>query len=133
MVERTLVSALVIALVGFFSYRWMLGQGWPVHQAQNGVLLLLVLFENVQAGNSRSETGSLFSLSPLRNRFLFVGTIVVQLLHIAAIYTPGLREMLHLEGVSVQQWFVSLGLAATLFIISEVHKVFIRRRPQTAS
>jgi magnesium-transporting ATPase (P-type) len=132
MVERTLVSALVIALVGFFSYRWMLGQGWPVHQAQNGVLLLLVLFENVQAGNSRSETGSLFTLSPLRNRFLFVGTIVAQLLHIAAMYTPGLREMLHLEGVSVQQWFVSLGLAVTLFVISEVHKVLIRRRMRTA-
>jgi hypothetical protein len=34
--------------------------------------------------------------------------------------------------VSVQQWFVSLGLAVTLFVISEVHKVLIRRRMRPA-
>ncbi|MBI2378974.1 MAG: HAD-IC family P-type ATPase [Deltaproteobacteria bacterium] len=133
MVERTAVSALLIALVGFFAYRWMLDHGWPVHQAQNGVLLLLVLFENVQAGNSRSETASLFTLSPLRNRLLFVGTIVAQALHIAAMYTPGLREVLHLEAVSIRQWLGSLGLAGTLFLISEVHKLLIRRRLQATS
>ncbi len=133
MVERTLVSALVIALVGFFAYRWMLDHGWPLLQAQNGVLLVLVLFENVQAGNNRSETASLFTLSPLRNRLLFAGTIVAQLLHIAAMYTPGLRDVLRLEGVSVEQWLASLGLALTLFVISEIHKVVIRRRLQTAS
>lgn len=133
MVERTLVSALFIALVGFFAYRWMLGQGWAVPQAQNGVLLILVLFENVQAGNSRSETASLFTLGPLRNRPLLVGAILAQLLHIAAMYTPGLREVLHLEGVSVQQWLASLGLAVTLFVIAEIHKVFIRRRMRRAS
>lgn len=132
MLERTLVAALVIAFVGFLTYRWMLGQGWPVHQAQNGVLLLLVLFENVQAGNSRSETGSLFRLSPLRNRLLFVGTVVAQLVHVAAMYTPGLRETLHLEGVSLRQWLGSLGLAVTLFVISELHKVLIRRRLRKA-
>ncbi len=134
MLERTLVSALIIAGVSFFAYRWMLDHGWQVHQAQNGVLLLLVLFENVQAGNSRSETASLFTLSPLRNRLLFVGTIVAQLIHIAAMYTPGLREVLHLDHVSLQQWLVSLGLALTLFLVSEVHKVLIRRRtPQAAA
>jgi magnesium-transporting ATPase (P-type) len=106
----------------------MLDQGWPVLQAQNGVLLLLVLFENVQAGNSRSESASLFRLSPLKNRLLFVGTAVAQLLHIAAMYTPGLRDVLRLEPVSLQQWFISFGLALTLFFVSEIHKVFIRRR-----
>lgn len=133
MVERTLVSALVIALVSFFTYRWMLDQGWPVHQAQNGVLLLLVLFENIQAGNSRSEIASLFTLSPLKNRLLFVGTAVAQLLHLAAMYTPGVREVLHLEGVSARQWVVSLALAASLFVLTEIHKLFIRRRAASSS
>ncbi len=134
MLERTLASALLMAGVAFGAYRWMLGQGWPLHQAQNGVLLLLVLFENVQAGNSRSETTSLFTLSPLRNRLPFVGTAAAQLMHIAAMYTPGLRDVLHLEGVSLEQWLVSLGLALTLFLVSEVQKVLIRwrMRPEVA-
>jgi magnesium-transporting ATPase (P-type) len=128
MVERTLVSALVIATVGFFAYRWMLDQGWAVHRAQNGVLLLLVLFENVQAGNSRSETTSLFGLSPLRNRLLFLGTIVAQLVHIAAMYTPGVRDVLHLEAVSLSQWAATLAVALSLFAVAEAHKMILRRR-----
>jgi hypothetical protein len=128
MLERTLVSALVIAGVAFLAYRWMLDHGWAASRAQNGVLLLLVLFENIQAGNSRSETASLFGLSPLRNPLLFVGTAVAQLVHMAAIYTPGLRDVLHLEHVTPEQWLVSLALALSLFFSSELHKVLIRRR-----
>lgn len=130
MLERTLVSALVIAGVSFLAYKWMLDRGWALSAAQNGVLLLLVLFENVQAGNSRSETASLFTLSPLRNRFLFVGTAVAQLLHVGAIYTPGLRDVLHLQNVGIEQWLVSLALAFSLFAASEAHKVLLRRRPR---
>lgn len=133
MLERTVLSALLIALVGFFAYRWMLENGWQTHEAQNGLLLLLVLFENVQAGNSRSETGSLFTLSPLRNRVLLVGTVTAQLLHLVAMYTPGLRDVLHLEGVSLRQWLVSLGLAVSLFVVAELHKVLLRRRGARAS
>jgi Ca2+-transporting ATPase len=128
MLERTLVSAAIVASVTFFTFHWMLDHGWPLHQAQNGVLLLLVLFENIQAGNSRSETASLFALSPLRNKLLFVGTITAQLIHIAAMYTPGLRDVLSLEAVSPDQWLASLGLAMSLFVVAEIHKVFIRRR-----
>jgi magnesium-transporting ATPase (P-type) len=130
MLERTLVSALVIAGFGFLAYRWMLDHGWSVSRAQSGLLLLLVLFENIQAGNSRSETESLFKLSPLRNRLLFVGTVIAQLAHIAAIYTPGLRDVLHLEHVTTEQWFASLAVALTLFLVSELHKVLLRRRAQ---
>ncbi len=128
MVERTLTSALVMAGGAFFAYRWMLGQGWPLPRAQNGVLLLLVLFENIQAGNSRSETASLFTMSPFRNRLLFVGTAVAQLLHIAAIYTPGLRDVLHLEHVGLEQWLASFAIGLSLFFVSEAHKVLLRRR-----
>jgi magnesium-transporting ATPase (P-type) len=128
MIERTVVSAVVIATVGFLAYQWMLERGWAVPLAQNGVLLLLVLFENIQAGNSRSETASLLSLSPFRNRLLFVGAAVAQLVHIAAMYTPGLRDVLHLSPVSLEQWFVSLSLALSLLCVSELHKVLLRRR-----
>jgi magnesium-transporting ATPase (P-type) len=128
MVERIVVTALVISVVGFFVYRWMLLQGWSVAMAQNGLLLLLVLFENVQAGNSRSETASLFTSSPLRNRVLLGGTIVAQLVHIAAMYTPGLRDVLHIQPISLDQWLVLLCLACMLFVVAELHKLIIRRR-----
>jgi Ca2+-transporting ATPase len=128
MIERTLLSAAVMATVAFAAYRWMLEHGWSLERAQSGVLLLLVLFENFHAGNSRSEHRSLFALSPLRNPFLFVGTLAAQLLHIAAIHMPGLRDRLHLEPVSLEQWATSLALASTLLVASECQKALARRR-----
>ena len=133
MLERTLLAALVIAGVSFVAYQWMLAHDWPVARAQSGVLLLLVLFENIQAGNSRSESASVFSLSPMRNRLLLVGTAVAQLLHVAAIYTPGLRDVLHLHHVTLEQWLASLGLSLTVLVVSEAHKALIRRHPPRPS
>jgi P-type Ca2+ transporter type 2C len=126
MVERSLVTAGLMAGIGYLAYDWMLANGWSLLQAQNSLLLLFVLFENIQAGNSRSETVSLFKLNPLRNKLLLVGTVVAQLVHIGAMYTPGLSDVLRIEPVSLAQWGVTLGLALLLFVVAELHKVVIR-------
>ncbi|HUF36826.1 MAG TPA: HAD-IC family P-type ATPase [Gemmatimonadales bacterium] len=127
MLQRTLLSAAVTGGIGFAVFAWLLDQGWEVDSARNTLLLLLVLFENVQAGNSRSETRSLLALSPLRNPILLLGTIAAQLIHIAAMYTPGLREVLRVEPVPLAQWAALLALALTLFVAMEVHKLVWRR------
>ncbi len=127
MLRRTLLSAVVMSVACFFAYKWMLDAGWELASARNGVLLLLVLFENVQALNSRSETLSIFRLNPMSNRFLVFGTIAAQLLHIGAMYTPGLRGALRLEPVSLAQWAIMLGLACTLLVVVEMEKAWRRR------
>lgn len=110
----------------------MLNDGWDLSRARNGILLLMVLFENVQAGNSRSETRSLLRLSPWRNPVLLVGTVVAQLVHIGAMYAPGLREVLRVSPVSLQEWLPSLALALLLFAVLEGHKA-LPRRSRTAA
>jgi magnesium-transporting ATPase (P-type) len=122
MVERVVVSALVMGVLAFLVYDWMLAQGWAVEEARNGILLLMVLFENVQAFNSRSETLSVFRHNPLRNRLLLFGTIIAQLVHIAAMYTPGLRDVLGIAPVSLNQWLALLGLALILLASVELQK-----------
>jgi magnesium-transporting ATPase (P-type) len=127
LLRRTLLSALVMGGLSFAAYVWMLEQGWELARARNGVLLLMVLFENIQAGNCRSEVRSLFQLSPLRNSMLFLGTAIAQLLHIVALYTPGLRDVLQLQPVSFLEWAVLLLLALPLFGIMEADKALSRR------
>ena len=133
MIERVSVTALLISLLTFGAYAWMLRSGYDLATAQNGVLLLLVLFENIQAGDSRSETTSLFRLSPLRNPLLLVGTATAQLLHIGAMYIPGLRDVLHLQPISLRQWLITLGLALSLLVVTELHKWFLRRRQRAGT
>jgi len=128
MVERVLISALVMGVIAFGYFQHALAAGYGVAEARNSTLLLMVLFENIQAFNSRSETKSIFVHNPLRNKILLVGTVIAQLVHIGAMYTPGLSDVLGVAPVSLDHWLELLVLAFSLVVVMELHKLFTRRR-----
>jgi len=130
MIERVLLSAVVMGVVGFLYYGHALAAGHELTEARNSLLLLMVLFENMQAFNSRSETLSVFTHDPLRNKILLVGTVLAQLVHIGAMYTPGLRDVLGLAPVSLSHWLELLVLALGLVVAMELAKLAARRRGQ---
>jgi magnesium-transporting ATPase (P-type) len=130
MIERVLLSAVVMGVVGFLYYGHALAAGHELTEARNSLLLLMVLFENMQAFNSRSETLSVFAHDPLRNKILLVGTVLAQLVHIGAMYTPGLRDVLGLAPVSLSHWLELLVLALGLVVAMELAKLAARRRGQ---
>ena len=132
MIERVLISAVLVGVTAFFVFLQLLDAGQTIEQARNGVLLLMVLFENVQAFNSRSESLSLFRHSLLRNKLLLIGTVVAQAIHIGAMYTPGLSTALGVEPVSIGEWTELLFVALTLLLAMELHKVIVRRREAAA-
>ncbi len=113
--------------LSFFLFQWLLAQGYNLDEARNGTLLLMVLFENIHVFNSRSETRSALQHSPLRNRILLFGTLVAQLIHIGAMYTPWISEVLHIQPVSPQHWLQLLGLALSVLVVMELHK-FLRQK-----
>lgn len=123
MIERVVISALNIGIVAFLLYQWLLNQGFTMDEARNGTLLLMVLFENIHVFNSRSETRSVFRHNPLRNPILLIGTIAAQLIHIGAMYTPWLSDILHIQPVSPENWIRLLGLALTVLVVMELHKL----------
>ena len=122
MLERVVISALVIGGIGFLAYQWFIDQGWTLEQARNGTLLLLVLFENVQVFNARSETRSVLHHGLMNNRLLLVSVIAAQSIHIAAMYIPWLAELLHISPVSTEQWAELLAASLTLLLAMEIHK-----------
>ena len=68
--------------------------GWPIEQVRNSLLLLMVLMQNIDAINARSETVSVLRL-PLRNNpLLLVGVCVALGLHVAAMYWPWLQGII---------------------------------------
>ena len=128
MIERVVLSALVMGTMAFFLFQWLLNSGYTVDEARNGTLLLMVLFENVHVFNCRSETRSAFRHNPLRNPILLVGTIAAQLVHIGAMYTPWIRDVLHVQPVSPTHWLQLLGLALTILLAMEFQKAFRKGR-----
>ena len=127
MIERVLISALFIGIIAFISFHSFLASGMDVEAARNSTLLLMVLFENVHAFNSRSETRSVFTHNPLGNPLLFFGVIIAQGIHIAAMYIPGLNSTLGMAPVDILHWINLLLLALSLFALMEAHK-YIRRK-----
>ena len=123
MVERVLVSALVIGSVAFLLFQWLLSRGYDVDEARNSTLLLMVLFENIHVFNCRSESLSVFRHNPLTNPVLLFGTMAAQLIHIGAMYTPWLSDVLHIQPVTPEHWLELLGLAFTVLIAMELHKL----------
>lgn len=122
MIERTIVAGLVMGCVGFGAFRWMLQAGWSEEAARNGLLLLMVLFENVHIGNCRSETKSALRLSPFRSPMLLGGALLALLLHVGMMFTSLGRAVLHVEPVSLNAFAGMWALALTVFVAMEIHK-----------
>ena len=127
MIERVLVNAVVMGVLAFATFSWQILNGAEVENARNITLLLMVLFENVHVLNSRSETRSLFRQYFFGNPFLIFGMLGAQAIHIGAMYTPGLRDVLQVQPVSIIQWSQLLGIALCLIIVDELHKLIHAR------
>ncbi len=124
MIERVLLSALLMGCVAFMVFSWMMKQGYSIEEARNGTLLLMVLFENIHVFNSRSEVLSAFGQNPMRNPILLFGTLAAQGIHIAAMYIPWINDVLGIAPVSFEQWLQLLGIALSVLVIMELHKFF---------
>jgi len=123
MIERVVVSALTIGIVAFLLFQYLMNQGFTMEEARNGTLLLMVLFENIHVFNSRSETRSVFRHNPLRNPILLFGTAAAQLIHIGAMYTPWISDVLQIQPVSLEHWLQLLGMALSVLVVMELHKL----------
>ncbi|MDH5483990.1 MAG: HAD-IC family P-type ATPase [Gammaproteobacteria bacterium] len=128
MIERVVISALVIGVLAFVLFQWLLSLGYALDEARNGTLLLMVLFENIHVFNSRSETRSVFFHRLLANPILLMGTLAAQLIHVAAMYTPWISDVLAIQPVSLAEWLQLLCLALSILLVMECHKWLWNRR-----
>jgi len=122
MVERTLVAAAVMGVVGSCAYWWMLQRGWDEAAARNALLLLMVLFETVHIGNCRSETQSALTHSPLKSPILLVAAALALLLHLVALHTSFGQMVLGMQPVEPVLLLNLWLLALTVFVAMELHK-----------
>ena len=129
MMEEVLLSGTVIALVTLGVWYWLLSNGWDEFAARNLLVLLLVLFENFHVFNCRSEHLSAFRIPISNNYLLIAGVIAAQGIHILALYTPVLRDVLQVQPVSLVEWLSLLVLASSVVVVMEVFKAVRKRRP----
>jgi Ca2+-transporting ATPase len=123
MIERTLVAALFMGVVGFGLFQWCLAAGWSEAASRNALLMLMVLFENVHLFNCRSETRSAFAMSPLRSPVLMIGMIVAFSIHVTMTYLPVGNLLLSTQPVDASLWLQLLMLSLPILVVMELHKL----------
>ena len=74
----------------------------------------------------KSDRFSKYGSSPIR--FLLFAVPVAQVIHIGAMYTPGLSDVLGLSPISTRQWLTLLSVAGILLVVEEIHKYFLRKK-----
>jgi magnesium-transporting ATPase (P-type) len=122
MVQQVCLSGIYMGVVAFGLYYWCLLNGLAESEARNLLLLLMVLFENVHALNARSETRSLLKIPLRANPFLILSVIGAQGLHVAAMYLPGIREVLDVEPIAFHNWLPVALIALSLLLVIEIYK-----------
>lgn len=129
MVERVALVALVVGGLTYAVFHWQISIGKSIEEARNIAMIMMVLFENAMVFASRSELKSAFATSPLRNPLLVFGTIAAILIQVAAMYLPGLSDVLQIHPVSIYQWIELVGIALLAFAAIELYKFMRRRYP----
>ncbi len=126
-VQHVLITGSVMGVLAFAVYAYLSSIGTPAESARNLTLMLMVLFGNLHALSSRSELRSIFSIPFFGNPFLALAVPFAQLIHIGAMYTPGLSDILEVSPISLREWLVLLGVALVLLLVEELHKLWLRR------
>ena len=137
MIERVLVTALVMAPIVTFAFWWMKQRAdYDLDEARNMLLLMFVVFGNILVGAARSERHAVLQMSPLRNPVLIGGTLAATGLHILCMHLPGISDALGIAPLPPHKWAIALGVALLPFIALELHKLIrfrgdylVRRAP----
>lgn len=131
--ERTAVAGAVMAVGTLVLFRWQLDRSGGADSAdaltlaQTTALTTMVVFMALHAGNSRSETRSVFRIDPLGNRFLAGAVVLAIVIHVGALYLPPTRFVLRVEPLDLDTWVRIVALSTTVILVMEVDK-WLRRR-----
>ncbi len=129
LIQRTVIVALVISVgVVYNFYISYMKDGASLEHARTIAVTTMVVFQFLQAWNSRSEWHSIFSMHPLGNPFLFYGLIASFLAQIAMIYFPALQWVFRTESLDANDWLTIMIPALSVILVVEIDKLIRRKR-----
>ncbi len=127
-IQHVLVIGGVMGVLAFAVFQYLVDIGVGIDHARNLTLMQMVLFGNIHAFCSRSELRSVFSIRFFSNPFLMLAIPVAQVVHISAMYLPGISDVLVLEPITLREWLILAGISLLLLVCEELHKLYMRRQ-----
>ncbi|WP_068403126.1 cation-translocating P-type ATPase [Kribbia dieselivorans] len=117
----------VVTLIGLDLY--LPGGVWEGHhrldEARTVAFTVLVFAQLFNSLNARSDTTSAFK-HMFSNHWLWLAILLSVVLQVAVVHVPFLNVAFGTAPLSLEQWAVSIGLAAVVLVASELRKVVLR-------
>lgn len=133
MLTRIIITSVIMILGCFGVYKYILDTTGDLRMARSVTIFLLILFQNMQIFNARSETQSLFKQSFFRNPFLFISIGIVTLVHIVASYVPAFDIFLKIDPLGWKELGLIIPIAILIIVVMECEKIvrkFIRNKKE---
>ncbi|MFQ5441864.1 MAG: cation-translocating P-type ATPase [Thermodesulfobacteriota bacterium] len=127
MIQRTVLMGIVMAAGTLFVFMADLHGGVPLEKARTAALTTMVFFQFYQALNCRSETESIFSMSPMGNPYLLYAMIGAFFAQLAVLYVPALQWIFRTVPLTMTEW-LEVGLVTVTIVIAVEIDKWIRRR-----
>lgn len=128
MIQRSIIVGLLISFGVVYSFVLALDNGASIEKARTIAVTTMVFFQFFQAWNSRSETVSIFKISPISNPFLFYTMIAAFFAQLAFIYVPAFQWVFRTEPLTAQEWISIIMLSLTVIFVVEIDKMIRRKR-----
>ncbi|KAK0087847.1 hypothetical protein PV325_013937 [Microctonus aethiopoides] len=127
LIINVLLSAVIIILGTLWVYnREMTDRGITARDTTM-TFTCFVFFDMFNALSCRSQTKSIFSIGLLSNRMFLVAVTLSVVGQMLVIYFPPLQKVFQTEALTFKDLLFLTGLTSSVFIISEIKKLFERQ------
>lgn len=120
------IAGIWTAAVTLGIFVWSVNYGRDFAEAQSMTFVTLILVEFFNAFNCRSLEQSLFKVGITSNKWLLLAIFWELVLLMVIIYVPALQEPFKTHSLTLVDWAITIGAAATIFVAFEIVKVFQR-------
>ena len=123
MINEILVSAITMSVIEFIFYFYLYKiKNLDIVLVRTYLLTLMVIIENIQIFNCRSERLSLFKIPGSNNRFLMISIIITLCLQVIIVRSQEMANIFKLTTISIENIGALFLLAIPVLVVMEVFK-----------
>lgn len=134
--EGVINKPVLMRMIGFGIYMaigtlavfwWVVQQDVSLELSRSVAMTQMVMFQFFHVFNCRSMHRSLFQMNPLGNPYLLGSVGLALLAHLGILHLSWLQTVFRTEPLSPGIWIIIVAVSATILLVSEIDKIFIRR------
>ena len=129
LIQRTILVGVLISMGVVYNYFSAVNAGVPIEEARTVAVTTMVFFQFFQAWNARSETQSIFRISPVSNPFLFFSMIAAFFAHLAVLHVPAFQWIFRTVPLTAGEWLSIMMVSFSVVVVVEIDKWIRRQRP----